>query len=105
MGWNEAKAWGEQFVARADLPTWTAICLGVLALLFLVQVVRARRRHAKIVSELAQFRSVDRRISALEYVVNRGMAGQVRQQANPNSAPRPDLVADELGNAPEQRLP
>lgn len=105
MGWVEAKAWGEHFIERADLPTWTAVCLAVLALLWLVQAVRARRRHARIVTELAQFRSVDRRLSALEYVVNRGMASQVRQQAGPASAARPDLVADELGNAPDQRLP
>ena len=105
MSLDEAKIWVEQFVTRTDLPTWTAVCLGVLALLWLVQAVRSGRRHAKLAGELAQFRSVDRRISALEYVVNRGMAGQVRQQANPVSAARPDLVADEVRNAPEQRLP
>ena len=79
--------------------------LVVLVLLWLVQAVSSGRRHAKLAGELAGLRSIDRRISALEYVVNRGMAGQVRQQANPISATRPDLVADEIGNAPEQRLP
>lgn len=89
MSIDDVRRWLEHAVSGADAVTWTAIGLALLAVLWLVDSRRLKRRIERLSSEFAEVQLLERRLRSVEVMINRGMVSQMRDRALAPAEPNP----------------